>query len=155
MIVVSENEKDYSGYTQMMSVTGSTISLLSGFTFTAFTILLTQLSDPSSIASQFTLFFLAGLFYLFMVLLMWSHRHIMRYTKNIPPLSKGTNTFNFLLLVSFWGLGTTMVLMPFIWNLIYLALATGIMWVTFIMLGWVYIMRPFVEYRKTVSQRGS
>jgi hypothetical protein len=68
-----------------------------------------------------------------------------------PPLSKGTNTFNFLILVSFWGLGTTMVLMPFIWNLTYLALATGIMWATFMILGWVYIMKPFVEYRRTIK----
>jgi hypothetical protein len=149
--MVTESETDYSCYVQMLSGTGSIISLLSGFTFTAFTILLTQLSDPSGVASQFTLFFLACLFYLFMDLLMWSSGQVLRYTKNIPPLSKGTNTFNFLMLVSFWAMGTTMVLMSFIWNLIYLALATGIMWTTFMILGWVYIMKPFGEYRKTIK----
>jgi len=149
--MVTENEKDYSDYVQnMLTSTLSTISLLSGFTFTAFTILLTLLPDPSNMISQFTLFFLAALFYLFMTLLHWGHHQIMRYSKNVPPLSKGINTFNFLILLSYMGLGTTIVLMLLIWNLIYLALATGVAWAIHLILTNTYIWKPLREYRKTI-----
>jgi hypothetical protein len=63
-------------------------------------------------------------------------------------------TFNSILASSYMGLQLTIVLMLLIWNLIYLALATGIMWAIFTILA-IPGTRPFLEYRKTVSQRGS
>ena len=123
--MVIENEKDYSDYIQYMSGAVSFISLLGGFTFAAFTILLTELPNPSSIVSQFTLFILAALFYIFiMSLIPWAQLSIVPLCKNLPTKSKGRDTFNFLLLSSYMGLGTTMVLMPLIWNLTNLASAT-------------------------------
>ena len=155
MIVISKNEKDYSDYIQYASSISSVLSLMSGFTFTAFTILLTQLPDPTSIMSQFTLFFLAALFYLFLILLGWIHAHQMiHYCKNVPQASKGLNTFNSILPLSYMGLQLTIVLMLLIWNLIYLALATAIMWAIFTIFT-ILGTRPFLEYRRTVSQRGS
>lgn len=155
MIVVSKNEKDYSEYIQHLSNLSSVLSLLAGFTFTAFTILLTLLPDPSSIISQFTLVFLAALFYVFMSLLSWSHLLVIRYCKNVPPISKEMNTFNSLAPLSYMALEFAIVLMLLIWNLIYLALASGVVWAISIILTQIYVLKPFVEYRKTVSQRGS
>jgi len=150
VIVISKNEKDYSDYMQYTSSSASALSLLSGFTFTAFTILLAQLPDPSSIISQFTLFFLAALFYLFIVLLAWLHIfQMIRYCKNVPPASKGLNTFNYLSVLGYIGLEFTIVLMLLVWNLTYLALATGILWAIFAILL-ISGARPFVEYRKTL-----
>jgi len=103
--MVTENEKDYSDYIQYASSSASVLSLLSGFTFTAFTILLAQLPDPSSIISQFTLFFLAALFYIFITLLAWLHTfQMIRYCKNVPPASKGLDTFNYISALSYIGL---------------------------------------------------
>jgi len=147
---VTENEKDYSDYIQYASSSASVLSLLSGFTFTAFTILLAQLPDPSSIISQFTLFFLAALFYVFIALLAWLHTfQMIRYCKNVPSPSRGLNTFNYISALSYIGLQFTIVLMLLIWNLTYLALATGIMWAIFAILI-ISGTRPFLEYRKTV-----
>jgi len=148
--MVTESEKDYSDYIQHMSNLISMVSLLGGFVFTAFTILLTQLPDPSSIISQFTLVFLAVLFYLFMSLLSWSHLQIIRYCKKVPPASKGQTTFNSLLPVSYIGLGLAIVLMLLIWNLIYVALVSGAVWAISIILTQIYILKPFQEYRKTI-----
>ena len=149
--MVTENEKDYSEYIQLLSNTGSILALLSGFTFTAFTILLTLLPNPSSIASQFTLVFLAALFYLFMYLLSWGGQWAMRHCKNVPPLSKGTNTFNSLVLLSLFGLEIVIVLMPLIWGLIYVALASGVVWTISLILSSIYIWKPLTEYRKTIE----
>jgi len=149
--MVTENEKDYSEYIQLMSNTSSVLALLSGFTFTAFTILLTLLPDPSSIASQFTLVFLAALFYLFMYLLSWGSPWMMRHCRNVPPLSKGINTFNSLILLSHVGLESVIVLMPLVWGLIYVALASGVLLATSIILTNIYIWKPLWEYRKTIK----
>lgn len=148
--MVTENEKDYSEYIQILSHTGGILALLSGFTFTAFTILLTLLPNPSSIASQFTLVFLAALFYLFMTLLTWGSPTMMRYSK-IPPLSKGVSTFNSLVFLGYVGLESVMVLMPFVWNLIYVALAIGVLLAVFIILTNIYIWKPLREYRKSIK----
>jgi hypothetical protein len=149
--MVAESEKDYSEYIQILSHTGSILALLSGFTFTAFTILLTLLPNPSSIASQFTLVFLAALFYLFMTLLTWGSPTMMRHSKNIPPLSKGMSTFNSLVFLGYVGLESVMVLMPFVWNLIYVALAIGVLLAVFIILTNIYIWKPLGEYRKSIK----
>jgi len=149
--MVTEHEKDYSEYIQILSHTGGILALLSGFTFTAFTILLTLLPNPSSIASQFTLVFLAALFYLFMTLLTWGSPTMMRYSKNIPPLSKGVSTFNSLVFLGYVGLESVMVLMPFVWNLIYVALAIGVLLAVFIILTNIYIWKPLREYRKSIK----
>jgi len=151
VITVSKNEKNYSDYIQYASSSASVLSLLSGFTFTAFTILLAQLPEPSSIISQFTLFFLAALFYVFIILLAWVHVvQMIRYCKNVPPPSRGLNTFNYLSVLSYIGLEFSIVLMLLIWNLVYLALATGIMWAISAIL-FISGTKPFLEYRKTIS----
>lgn len=147
---MTESVKDYSDYIQYASSLVSMLSLLGGFTFTAFTILLTLLPDPSNIISQFTLIFLAGLFYMFMSLLGWVHTLMIRYCKNVPPASKAITTFNSLVSLSYMGLGLTMVLMLLIWDLVYLALASGIVWAISIILSNIYLMRPFLEYRKAI-----
>jgi len=147
---VTENVKDYSDYIQYASNLASILSLLGGFTFTAFTILLTLLPDPSNIISQFTLIFLAGLFYLFMSLLGWIHMLMIRYGRNVPPVSRGISIFNSLVPLSYVGLGFAMVLMLLIWGLIYLALASGVVWMISIILSDIYLTRPFLKYRKTI-----
>lgn len=155
MIVLSKNEEDYSDYVQHMSSLVGALSLLAGFTFTAFTILLAQLPNPSSLLSQFTLIFLAALIFLFLNLLEYSHVRIIRYCKNIPPASRGVNTFNSLIILGSLGLGFAILLMLLIWNFIYPALATAVVWGISIILSHIYITKPFAEYRKTTSQSGS
>jgi hypothetical protein len=148
--MVTETEKDYSDYIQHASNTISMLSLLAGFTFAAFTILLAQLPDPSSILSQITLFFLAALFYVFLTELTWMHIQTIRICRNVPPASRGLNTFNFVNSLSYMGLELIVVLMLLIWNLNYLALVTGIMWAILILFN-IVTVRAFLKYRKTIK----
>ena len=150
---MSENENDYSDYIQHQSNLSNVLSLLSGFSFTALTILLTQLPDPSTLMSQFTLFFLGALFYQFIFLLGWHNAVVIRRCKNIPPITKEITTLNSLVSLSYIWLSLIVVLMFLIWNLVYLALAIGVVYVIFIILGSTYVTKPFMEYRKTISQR--
>ena len=56
---MSKNEEDYSSYLTYETWATQIIALFCGFTFTAITIILTLLPDPSQIQSQIILFFRA------------------------------------------------------------------------------------------------
>lgn len=126
MTAISENEKDYSDYLQVTANTANMLVLLSGFTFTGITLLLSLYPVLGSLTLQFILFFLASLFFLFMFLLGWSGSMLMRLCRNRPPVTRELVTFNHLLLLGYILLQFAVVLMFLIWNLIYLALASGV-----------------------------
>ena len=66
---MSKNEKDYSAYISAISFEASTYAFFGGFVFTAITIILTLLPDPSTWQSQATLFFLTLLFHMLLTML--------------------------------------------------------------------------------------
>ena len=134
MIVLSESEKDYSDYIQVGANTLSILVLLSGFTFTGITILLSQFPVMESLTVQFILFFLASLFFLFMFLLTWANVMFMRFCGNLPPVTREIAGFNRLTMLSYMLLQLAVVLMFLIWNLIYLSLASGIVLAMFVIL---------------------
>ncbi len=131
-MALSESEKDYSEYLQVLANNSSILVLLSGFTFTAITILLSQFPVLDSLTSQFILFFLSSLFFLFMLLLGWVHAIMMRFCRNLPPVTSEIVDFNRLTLLSYMLLQFAVVLMFLIWNLIYLSLASGVVLAMFI-----------------------
>jgi hypothetical protein len=141
---MTTDEEDYSDYIKHMSNLSSVGSLLAGFTFTTLTILITRLPDPSSIMSQLVLFFIAVLFYLFIFLVGWNANTIIYFCKKVPPKTKQLSTFNLLTLVSYVLLGVTVILMFLLWNLIYLALASGIVWALFIISFYIFVWKPFI-----------
>jgi hypothetical protein len=132
VIAISENEKDYSDYFQVTANTLNVLVLLSGFTFTAITILLSQYPVLGSLTMQFILFFLASLFFFFMFLMAWFNSMLMKLCRNRPPVTREVVTFNHLLMSSFHLLQLVVVLMFLIWNLIYLALASGVVLALFV-----------------------
>jgi len=141
---VTTDEEDYSDYIKHMSNLSSVGSLLAGFTFTTITILITRLPDPSSIMSQLVLFFMAVLFFLFIFLVGWNANTIIYFCRNVPPKTKQLSIFTLLTLVSYILLGVTVILMFLLWNLIYLALASGIVWALLIILFFIFILKPFL-----------
>ena len=135
---MTENEKDYTEYVKCVAGSRVTmLSLLSGFTFSAITLLLFYLSDPSSIISQTTLFFLVVLFDLCLFLLAWQ-TIIMIGTWNVnitPSRAKWElSVFNLLLIMVFILWGWSVVLMFLIRNLLYLSLISGILWLAVIVI---------------------
>jgi hypothetical protein len=134
VIAISGNEKDYSDYLQVTGNTLNILVLLSGFTFTGITILLSQFPVLGSLTVQFILFFLASLFFLFMFLLTSAQAIWMRLCRNLPPVTREIAGFNRLLILSFMLLQLAVVLMFLIWNLIYLSLASGVVLALFVIL---------------------
>jgi hypothetical protein len=69
---MNTEEKEYSEYLKDLSRSRLTmLSLLTGFTFTAVTLLTNQLPDQNSPLAQLTLAFLTIMFNLFLFLLQW------------------------------------------------------------------------------------
>jgi hypothetical protein len=127
VIDLSENERDYSDYRQVIGNLSNIVVLLSGFTFTAITILLSQFSVLGSLTTQFILFFLAFLFFLFIMLMGTVHVLLSKFCRNFPPVTKDIAGFNRLMILSWVLLQFAVVLMFLIWNLVYLSLASGVM----------------------------
>ena len=132
VIALSENEKDYSDYLQVVSNTLNILVLLSGFTFTGITILLSLFPVLDSLTVQFILFFLSSLFFLFMFLLTWLNAMLMRLCRNRPSVTREVAGFNRLTLLGYVLLQLAVVLMFLIWSLVYLSLASGVVLVLFV-----------------------
>jgi len=146
---VTADEKDYSDYIKHMSSFSSVISVFAGFIFTVLTLLITLLPNPSSIKAQVAFFFLAVLFDLSIFLIAWNTVNNVYLCRNVPPRTKGLATFNWLSLVSFGLSGVAVVLVFLLSDLIYLALASGIVWILFIIAIYLFTWKPLKEYRKT------
>ena len=110
-----------------MTNTVNILALLSGFTFTAIAILLSLYPVLDSLTVQFVLFFLAFLLFLFMFLMSWYASNLMRFARNRPPVTRQIASFNHLTMLSYHLIQLAVVLMFLVWNLTYLALASGIL----------------------------
>jgi hypothetical protein len=126
VVAFSEDKQDYSNYHQIGANLITMLGLLSGFTFTGITILLSQFSVLNSLATQFVLFFLSCLFFLFMLLLGMAQMMQLRLCKNKPPVTRQMAFFNLASWVSYLLLQVSVVVMFLIWGLVYLTLATGV-----------------------------
>ncbi len=148
---VSRDEADYTEYVKCVSGSRVTmLSLLSGFTFSAITVLLFYRSDPSSVLSQITLFFLVILFDLCLFLLAWQTIIVIGTWSVIkaPERSKWElSVFNFLLIFVFILWGWSVVLMFLLRNLDFLTLISGIIW-------FIVIVTELVVLRSMVKRLG-
>jgi len=146
------DEKDYSDYIKHLSNLVGVLSLFSGFVFTAYTILITRLPDPSIIIAQLTLYLLSTFLGIFLFCLAYFAVTVFYCCRNIPPLSKRTAIVNSLFLTSInTAMSIIIPLMSFLWNLTYLALVQIVQWISLIVAGYLFIIKPFWQYRKSKS----
>jgi len=141
---------DYSDYMSYQSTIVQTFSLLSGFTFTAITIILAAFPDPSQIQTQIILFVLGVLLNIFLLFVVQEH-HILaaclRIAPHLPEKWMKSWWFRFNAELLGWAfLSTSVALMFFLWNLIYLAIASVIVTALFIIYAYLTIIRPFEEF---------
>lgn len=134
---MTEKEEEYAEYVKCVSGSRVTmLSLFSGFTFSAITVLLFYRPDPSSFISQITIFFLVVLFDLCLFLLAWQTVIVIGTwnVSNAPARSKWElSVFNLLLMIVFILWGWSIVLMFLLRNLHYLALVSGVLWMAVIL----------------------
>jgi hypothetical protein len=147
---ISENEKDYSDYFQVTTNTMNILVLLSGFTFTAITILLSQYPVLGSLTLQFILFFLASLLFFFMFLMAWFGGALMRLCKSRPPVTREVVGLNRLIILGYALLQLAVVLMFLVWNLTYLSLASGVVLAMFVILE----IRGIYRVGRLISNEG-
>jgi len=127
-----------------------TFSLLSGFTFTAITIILTLFPDPSQLHTQIVLFVLGVLLDNFLLIVIQQH-HILaiclRIAPQLPEKWMRGSWFKFNSELLGWlFLSMSVSLMFFLWNLIYLAVASVIVTALFIIYAYLTVIRPFEEF---------
>jgi len=137
-IELTSDVDDYTEYLKRVSTSRVTmLSLLSGFTFSAITLLIFSLPDPTGLTSQITLFFLVLLFDLCLLLLAWQTIIVIGTwdVRNAPPHAIWElSVFNLLLIVVFVLWGWSVVLMFLVNDLDNLAFISGVLWVSVIII---------------------
>ena len=159
---MSEPELEEEFYTYLLnlsSVRANVLSFLSGFTFTVITIFLNQLPDLTSVISQITLLFLTLLFEFFIFLSGWQMTIIIRcaptrivYAAYGRVFRREVATFSMLMFIGFILWGSSVMLMFLLWNLLYLALASCIVWI-FLIVTTYRIIRKNIKHTRARIER--
>jgi hypothetical protein len=150
---MSDYEKvDYSDYIKHLSNMGSMFAFLSGFMFTAITLVITRLTDPSAITAQSVLFFMGVMLNIFIFYMGSFYMQVVALCKNVPPYSGRKSLFNIFSDVSVMlGLGGSTILLFLLWGLTYLALAQTVAWIVFSGLTYKSLFKPFYKRRESVQ----
>ena len=148
-------ENDYSDYIKHLSNLGGGLLFISGFMFTVITILLTQLPNLNNPQSQLILFFFSLIFNLATFLAFFTTIEGIYYCRHVPPLSKRRTVINVLSLLITMMIGLTVTLLFLLWNLTFLVITSGIIWMGFVISGFVFVWKPFTEYRKKFRSKKS
>jgi hypothetical protein len=134
-----EIEEDYHGYVKTVAGPRTTmLSLFAGFTFNAIAMHRNWLPNPNSFISQFILLFLVVLFDLCLFLLGWQVAIVIgTYNVSYAPARAKWElvVFNLVFTAVFILWGCSVVLMFLVWNLFFLTLVSGVIWVVVVVLG--------------------
>lgn len=149
---MSKNGDDYSAYTVYHSSWASAYSVLSGFIFTGITLILTLHPEPSLVTVQVALFTFAALLDVF-GLLMFRHLTILGFCIRVAPklpeaFTSRTSTYAFLEAIGLILLPFVVVLLFLLWNLPYLALASGVFEASWVIFSYFTNTKPFFEFYK-------
>ncbi len=125
--------RDLSDYQRHLSNVMAFCALLTGFILTVFTLLLTLLpySFLSSPGGQIALFFVAILFYLFLLYGLLFRLWGFRWVKWRPPKSWQTRFLKWFFILAMLNFGFLIPLLFLIWGFFLLAVIMGIVWVAF------------------------
>lgn len=147
-MLADEKEEGYSDYIKHLSNMGSMYAFLSGFMFTAITLVLTRLPDPTVVMAQCVLLFMGIMLSVFIFYMGNFFMQVVPLCKSRPSYSGRGSLFNIFSDISVMlGLGGTTVLLFLLWNLIYLALAQTAVWIFFTVLTYRLIFKPFYQRR--------
>lgn len=139
----------YSDYFSHSGIIGGVLSLFCGFLFTSLTILLTSLQNKEGLLAQTTILLLTLIFYFSLYVLLDNLEMAFHYIENIPPLTLKVKPFFYLLLI-FYFFGTSTILMFLLFNLVYLAMISAVIWVLVVIASINSTVRRF--YQQSVSR---
>ena len=142
-----ECEKNYSTYIGWMQSQKGTYAFICGFTFTTITLLIISLPNPNTVLSQLIMLFLTIVFDLLLYLILLMGVESLRFCKDIPPYDKSLRLCNTLSNLGFVLWGFTVPSIFLLWDLIYLAIVSTIIWIILMLITNVTIVKQFNEYR--------
>ena len=144
---MSQEEEDYSDYSRHINTSISGLTVISGFTFTAITLLLTRLDSPSSLRSQLMLLFLVVIFYLNGFLAEHLGIETLYYCRRVPPQTKKIAVRTALMFLSFGLFGLAIPFMFLLFDLVYLSIVTVVIWLIVLLAILVFVYKPYRKYR--------
>jgi hypothetical protein len=131
---MSKDENPFSEYFNQNERITVVLSLFCGFIFTSITLLLTTLQNRGGVFGQATILFLALVFYFSLYALLDNLEMGFHYIKNIPLLTLKIRPF-FNLLLIFYLFGTSTIFLFLLYDLSYLAVISGFIWVTIVVIS--------------------
>ena len=140
--------EDYSDYSRHINTSINGLILIMGFTFTAITLLLTRLDNPSSLGSQLMLLLLVILFYLNAFIVEHLGVETLYYCKRVPPRTRKIAVRTALMLLSTALFGLAIPFMFLLFDLVYLSVVAVIIWLFSVFAHWAFISKPLNEYRR-------
>ena len=146
---MTEERNDYSHYTGILSSLIGGLYFVSGFTFTAITLLLT-FQTQTSLFFQITLFLMNILVELSFFLAQWYTTHSTLYAA-IPPLTGFTKIANYLTFLVASLATMVPTLLFFVYGFVYLGLASAIAWIAMLIAAYLFIYMQISK--KTVYQK--
>ena len=146
---MSEEHKDYSHWTGILSNLIGGLYFAAGFTFTAITLLLT-FQTQTSIFFQITLFIMSVVVELSYFLAQWYTTHLTLYAA-IPPQTGFSMSANYLTFLVACLVTMVPTLLFFVYGFAYLGLASLIAWVVMLIAAYLFIYRQIS--RKTVYKK--
>jgi hypothetical protein len=146
-----KDEKDYSDYIGWMHHQSSTYVFICGFTFTILTLLVINLPNPNTILTQSIMLFITILFDLLLYVILLIGVESLQFCKDIPPFGRSLRLCNFLsdLVIVLWGFSVPLIFL--LWNIVYLAVLSTIIWIIFILISNFTLVKPFKQYRKILK----
>ncbi len=148
-----EVEKDFSAYMTWMQHQKGTYAFLCGFTFTALTLLIINLPNPNAIREQVIMLFLTIVFDIFLFLIILIGAESLQFCKDIPPYIKSLKLCNALSDVGFVLWGFSIPLIYLLWDMVYLALLSTIIWIIITIISNYTVRKPFEKYRGITKSR--
>jgi hypothetical protein len=145
---VGHDEEDYSDYSRHINTTINGLTLVNGFAFTAITLLLTRLDQPSSLPSQLVLLFLTVLFDLNALVAQHLGVETLYYCRKVPPQTRKVAVRTAFMFLAFVLFGLGIPLMFFLFDLVYLSIGAAVVWLFVVLADLIFIYRPLQEYRK-------
>jgi hypothetical protein len=142
-----EDEKDYSTYIGWMQNQKGTYAFICGFTFTTITLLIISLPNPNSILSQLIMLFLTIVFDLLLYLILLIGVESLKFCKDVPAYDKSLNLCNNLTDLTFVLWGFTVPLIFLLWDLLYLAISSTIIWIIMMIITEVTVKKQFKQLR--------
>jgi hypothetical protein len=142
-----EYEKDYSTYMGWMQSQKGTYAFICGFTFTTITLLIISLPNSKSVLSQLIMLFLTVVFDLLLYVILLIGVESLEFCKDVPPYNRTLRLCNTLsdLGLTLWGFTVPSIFL--LWDLLYLAISSTVIWIIMIIITNFTVKKQFVQLR--------